>query len=213
MDIRRSWKTTGVLVADTKALFGAASSSEIQAREKRAAPELLGLVENMGRQKTEMRWCDSLLSSREAECARSRVEVSAGWPTVELSARRSKCRRRTAHGMNCLEMLGCDPRVKKSGKTVMQVHNRACAVWPFCIYQESLSPQSYTCISVGYLCCEMQTTRSLLFGVITSPSTWVSFQNGSTPRGVFVFCVFARVRLRGLVAVWVCVCLFACLCV
>ena len=57
-------KTKGVLVVDAKALYDAASNGEIQTsafsmREKHTALELLGLVENMGRQDTQMRWCDS----------------------------------------------------------------------------------------------------------------------------------------------------------
>ena len=57
-------ETKGVLVVDAKALCDAASNGEIQTsafsvREKCTALELLGLVENMGRQGTQMRWCDS----------------------------------------------------------------------------------------------------------------------------------------------------------
>ncbi|CAJ1424602.1 unnamed protein product, partial [Effrenium voratum] len=57
-------KTKGVLVVDAKALYDAASNGETQTsafsmREKYTALELLGLVENMGRQDTQMRWCDS----------------------------------------------------------------------------------------------------------------------------------------------------------
>ena len=57
-------KTPGVLVIDAKALFDAAKNGDIQSsafsmKEKYTALELLGLVQHLSAQKTELRWCNS----------------------------------------------------------------------------------------------------------------------------------------------------------
>ena len=57
-------RVRGILVTDAKALFDAASNGEIQTsafsmKEKYTALELLGLVQNMEKQGTELRWVNS----------------------------------------------------------------------------------------------------------------------------------------------------------
>ena len=57
-------KTPGVLVINAKALFDAAKNGDIQSsafsmKEKYTALELLGLVQHMIEQKTELHWCNS----------------------------------------------------------------------------------------------------------------------------------------------------------
>ena len=67
----------GILVTDAKALFDAASNGEIQTsafsmKEKYTALELLGLVQNMEKQGTELRWANS-----DAQLADGMTKISA----------------------------------------------------------------------------------------------------------------------------------------
>ena len=67
----------GILVTDAKALFDAASNGEIQTsafsmKEKYTALELLGLVQNMEKQGTELRWVNS-----DAQLADGMTKISA----------------------------------------------------------------------------------------------------------------------------------------
>ena len=56
-------KSRGVLVTDAKALYDAASNGSLQSSacslKENAAIELLALVQNLERQETELRWCNS----------------------------------------------------------------------------------------------------------------------------------------------------------